>query len=103
MYNLLYFNDSCLQIRVFSLFRKWKAFSVWRQNVKSKKIQHCKKGLNENLFIVNAVSVFVVKNCYYFNLSFSISYESFINATLVPKQQKMYLFTIITKTEVHLI
>ena len=43
------------QIRVFSLFRKWKAFSVWRTNVRSKKVQNCKKQLNENLFIVNPV------------------------------------------------
>ena len=44
-----------LQIPTFALFRKWKAFSVWRQNVRSKKITSCKKALNENLFIVNMV------------------------------------------------
>ncbi|ESO94694.1 hypothetical protein LOTGIDRAFT_144909 [Lottia gigantea] len=42
------------KIPVFSLFRKWKAFSVWRKNVRTKKIQNCKKSLNSNLFIVNA-------------------------------------------------
>ena len=45
------------QIPTFALFRKWKAFSVWRRNVKTKKIHNCKKALNENLFIVNPVSL----------------------------------------------
>ncbi|XP_046331899.2 dynein axonemal heavy chain 6-like [Haliotis rufescens] len=47
-----YFNK-LIQIPAFALFRKWKAFSVWRKNVRTKKIQGCKKQLNENLFIVN--------------------------------------------------
>ncbi|XP_060596400.1 dynein axonemal heavy chain 6-like, partial [Ruditapes philippinarum] len=42
-----------IKIPTFALFRKWKAFSVWRGNVKSKKIAQCKKALNANLFIVN--------------------------------------------------
>ncbi|WAR29562.1 DYH6-like protein [Mya arenaria] len=42
-----------VKIPTFALFRKWKAFNVWRGNVKSKKIAQCKKALNNNLFIVN--------------------------------------------------
>nr|XP_006813236.1 PREDICTED: dynein heavy chain 6, axonemal [Saccoglossus kowalevskii] len=45
-----------VQIRTFFLFRRWKAFNVWRKNVLSKKIANCKKKLQENLFIVNPVS-----------------------------------------------
>uniref|UniRef100_A0A2R9B1R9 Dynein axonemal heavy chain 6 n=1 Tax=Pan paniscus TaxID=9597 RepID=A0A2R9B1R9_PANPA len=41
------------KIPIFSLFRKWKAFSVWRKNVRSKKITGCQKSLQKNLFIVN--------------------------------------------------
>ncbi|XP_074661680.1 dynein axonemal heavy chain 6-like [Tubulanus polymorphus] len=41
------------KVKAFYLFRKWKAFSVWRKNVLHKKIHNCKKALNENLFIVN--------------------------------------------------
>ncbi|XP_064227675.1 dynein axonemal heavy chain 6-like isoform X2 [Aotus nancymaae] len=41
------------KIPIFSLFRKWKAFSVWRKNVRSKKITGCRKSLQKNLFIVN--------------------------------------------------
>uniref|UniRef100_A0A2K6TNM5 Dynein axonemal heavy chain 6 n=1 Tax=Saimiri boliviensis boliviensis TaxID=39432 RepID=A0A2K6TNM5_SAIBB len=41
------------KIPIFSLFRKWKAFSVWRKNVRSKKITGCRKSLEKNLFIVN--------------------------------------------------
>nr|XP_035128016.2 dynein axonemal heavy chain 6 isoform X3 [Callithrix jacchus] len=41
------------KIPIFSLFRKWKAFSVWRKNVHSKKITGCRKSLQKNLFIVN--------------------------------------------------
>ncbi|KAL3884515.1 hypothetical protein ACJMK2_024650, partial [Sinanodonta woodiana] len=42
-----------IKIRAFALFRKWKAFSVWQMNVRTKRIKACKKALNENLFIVN--------------------------------------------------
>ncbi|XP_041356323.1 dynein heavy chain 6, axonemal-like isoform X2 [Gigantopelta aegis] len=42
-----------IKIPAFALFRKWKAFSVWRKNVMTKKIQGCRKALTENLFIVN--------------------------------------------------
>ncbi|XP_069482525.1 dynein axonemal heavy chain 6 [Ambystoma mexicanum] len=42
------------QIPAFVLFRKWKAFHVWRKNVRSKKISKCRKSLQDNLFIVNA-------------------------------------------------
>lgn len=44
-----------VQIGVFKLFRQWKQFSVWRKNVLNKKIDKCKKGLNENLFVLNNV------------------------------------------------
>lgn len=48
-----------MQIKTFALFRKWKAFNVWRKNVRTKKITECTKALNENLFIVNPVSALV--------------------------------------------
>ncbi|XP_005111328.3 dynein heavy chain 6, axonemal, partial [Aplysia californica] len=42
-----------IKIKTFALFRKWKAFSVWRKNVRTTKIKGCKKALDDNLFIVN--------------------------------------------------
>lgn len=45
------------KIPIFALFRKWKAFSVWRKNVRSKKITSCRKALQKNLFIVNPVCI----------------------------------------------
>uniref|UniRef100_A0A6Q2Z4C9 Dynein, axonemal, heavy chain 6 n=1 Tax=Esox lucius TaxID=8010 RepID=A0A6Q2Z4C9_ESOLU len=42
-----------LAIPTFALFRKWKAFKVWRTNMRSKKIGTCKRALQERLFIVN--------------------------------------------------
>ncbi|XP_030643583.1 dynein heavy chain 6, axonemal [Chanos chanos] len=42
-----------LQIPAFRLFRKWKAFRVWRNNVRSKMIKKNKRLLQEHLFIVN--------------------------------------------------
>lgn len=45
-----------LQIPVFAQFRMWKAFYVWKKNVRGKKLTDHKKSLNENLFIVNPVS-----------------------------------------------
>ncbi|KAJ8313399.1 hypothetical protein KUTeg_009027 [Tegillarca granosa] len=45
--------QNLVKIRTFSLFRKWKAFNVWRKNVRTKRIQACTKALDENLFIVN--------------------------------------------------
>ncbi|XP_041935143.1 dynein heavy chain 6, axonemal [Alosa sapidissima] len=41
------------RIPTFVRFRRWRAFSVWRTNVRSKKIDQCKRALQENLFIVN--------------------------------------------------
>ncbi|KAM5227834.1 dynein axonemal heavy chain 6 [Ctenodactylus gundi] len=41
------------KIPIFSLFRKWKAFNVWKKNVRSKKITGCRNALQKNLFIVN--------------------------------------------------
>ncbi|XP_051785909.1 dynein axonemal heavy chain 6 [Erpetoichthys calabaricus] len=42
-----------LKIPIFALFRKWKAFKVWRKNVLSKKINTSRTALQNNLFIVN--------------------------------------------------
>ncbi|KAL1023853.1 hypothetical protein UPYG_G00047240 [Umbra pygmaea] len=42
-----------LAIPTFARFRKWKAFKVWRTNVRSKKINNCKRTLQECLFIIN--------------------------------------------------
>ena len=44
-----------IKIKTFSNFRMWKAFAVWRKNVRSKKISQCKNDLKANLFIVNDV------------------------------------------------
>ncbi|XP_016058014.1 PREDICTED: dynein heavy chain 6, axonemal [Miniopterus natalensis] len=41
------------KIPIFSLFRKWKAFNVWKKNVRSKKTSVCRESLQDNLFIVN--------------------------------------------------
>ncbi|KAL8568337.1 Dynein heavy chain 6, axonemal [Nucella lapillus] len=49
----VFYFEKLIKIPTFALFRKWKAFSVWRKNVRSHKIKSCKKSLNENLFIVN--------------------------------------------------
>ncbi|XP_028414460.1 dynein heavy chain 6, axonemal-like [Dendronephthya gigantea] len=43
-----------IQIKTFEKFRIWKAFAVWRKNVRTKKISTCKNRLQDNLFIVNA-------------------------------------------------
>ncbi|XP_058967936.2 dynein axonemal heavy chain 6 [Pocillopora verrucosa] len=43
-----------VKIPTFANFRMWKAFVVWRKNVKTKKVTQCKNQLQENLFIVNA-------------------------------------------------
>ena len=48
--------QTLIKIKTFKLFRKWKAFSVWRKNVRTNRIHNCTKALNENLFIVNPVS-----------------------------------------------
>ena len=45
-----------IKIKTFSKFRIWKAFAVWRKNVRNKKITNCKNDLKDNLFIVNDVS-----------------------------------------------
>jgi len=42
---------------VFYQFRKWKAFKVWKDNVRSKKVQNAKRALEENLFFLNPVSI----------------------------------------------
>ncbi|KAM8939967.1 dynein axonemal heavy chain 6 [Pelodytes ibericus] len=48
------YHKALKQIPTFALFRKWKAFIVWRKNVRAKKISECRRALQENLFIVNA-------------------------------------------------
>ncbi|XP_054978204.1 dynein axonemal heavy chain 6 [Sorex araneus] len=48
------YHRELIKIPIFSLFRKWKAFTVWKKNVRSKKINGCKKTLQKRLFIVNA-------------------------------------------------
>ncbi|XP_048449165.1 dynein axonemal heavy chain 6-like, partial [Rhincodon typus] len=48
------YHKQLIQIPVFALFRKWKAFTVWRKNVRSKKINSCRRALQDNLFIVNS-------------------------------------------------
>ncbi|KAG9259763.1 dynein heavy chain 6, axonemal, partial [Astyanax mexicanus] len=48
-----HYHRRLLQIPFFSLFRKWKAFRVWRTNVRSKNIKKCKQSLQERLFIIN--------------------------------------------------
>lgn len=49
------FHRKLLRIPVFFLFRKWKAFRVWRANVRNKKISKCIRSLQEHLFILNEV------------------------------------------------
>ncbi|XP_059155726.1 dynein axonemal heavy chain 6-like isoform X2 [Physella acuta] len=49
----VFYFEKLIKIKTFALFRKWKAFSVWRKNVRSSKIKSYKKNLDENLFIVN--------------------------------------------------
>ncbi|RXN25582.1 dynein heavy chain axonemal [Labeo rohita] len=47
------YHRKLLRIPVFALFRKWKAFRVWRANVCYKKTSKCRRLLQENLFILN--------------------------------------------------
>eukprot|EP00071_Canis_lupus_P026518 XP_022260075.1 dynein heavy chain 6, axonemal [Canis lupus familiaris] len=47
------YHKELTKIPIFALFRKWKAFNVWKKNVRSKKISGCRKSLQKNLFIVN--------------------------------------------------
>lgn len=49
------YHQRLLRIPLFTLFRKWKAFRVWRANVRSKNISKCRRSLQENLFILNEV------------------------------------------------
>ncbi|XP_014666809.1 PREDICTED: dynein heavy chain 6, axonemal-like [Priapulus caudatus] len=42
-----------VKIPTFRLFRKWKAFTTWRRNVRRNKFNTCRNQLRENLFIVN--------------------------------------------------
>ncbi|XP_069845209.1 dynein axonemal heavy chain 6 isoform X1 [Dipodomys merriami] len=47
------YHKELTKIPIFALFRKWKAFNVWKKNVRSKKIAGCRKSLQKNLFIIN--------------------------------------------------
>ncbi|XP_016084420.1 dynein heavy chain 6, axonemal [Sinocyclocheilus grahami] len=47
------YHRKLLRIPAFALFRKWKAFRVWRTNVRYKKISKCRRSLQERLFILN--------------------------------------------------
>ncbi|BFZ25685.1 hypothetical protein BsWGS_28724 [Bradybaena similaris] len=49
----VFYFEKLIKIKTFAMFRVWKAFSVWRKNVRTTKTKICKKALNENLFIVN--------------------------------------------------
>eukprot|EP00033_Pygsuia_biforma_P005221 GCRY01005741.1.p1 GENE.GCRY01005741.1~~GCRY01005741.1.p1 ORF type:complete len:420 (+),score=56.62 GCRY01005741.1:165-1424(+) len=42
-----------ITIPTFHKYRKWKAYSVWRNNVRSKKMALCENMLHNNLFILN--------------------------------------------------
>ncbi|KAM4603926.1 dynein axonemal heavy chain 6 [Polymixia lowei] len=48
-----HYHRRLLRIPIFALFRKWKAFRVWRTNVRSRKIHKDRKSLQQRLFIVN--------------------------------------------------
>src|SRR6218665_3703753 len=48
--------DFVFQIPVFAEFRKWKAFSVWKHNVETKRFMTRRKALADGLFLTNAVS-----------------------------------------------
>lgn len=53
------YHKELTKIPIFALFRKWKAFNVWKKNVRSKKISGCRKSLQKNLFIVNHVRIYL--------------------------------------------
>eukprot|EP01135_Chromosphaera_perkinsii_P012097 Nk52_evm35s2579 gene=Nk52_evmTU35s2579 len=42
-----------IKIPLIRKFRCWKAFSVWRKNVRAKKMKHCANRLTKNLFILD--------------------------------------------------
>lgn len=48
-----------VRIPTFFLFRKWKAFRVWRTNVRSKNMKKHRSSLQKHLFIANEVSVVI--------------------------------------------
>uniref|UniRef100_K7FYG4 Dynein axonemal heavy chain 6 n=1 Tax=Pelodiscus sinensis TaxID=13735 RepID=K7FYG4_PELSI len=48
------YHKTFTKIPIFAIFCKLKSFTEWRKNVRSKKINACRKALQENLFIVNA-------------------------------------------------
>ncbi|EDV29711.1 uncharacterized protein TRIADDRAFT_18356 [Trichoplax adhaerens] len=45
-----------IKIKTFSSFRLWKAFAVWRMNVRKRKINNCRNKLGTNLFILNSIA-----------------------------------------------
>ncbi|CAM5115591.1 unnamed protein product [Eretmochelys imbricata] len=48
------YHKTFTKIPIFAIFCKLKSFTEWRKNVRAKKINACRKALQENLFIVNA-------------------------------------------------
>lgn len=51
------YHRALIKITIFAIFRKWKSFNVWRKNVRCKTINSCRRALQKNLFIVNAVCI----------------------------------------------
>ncbi|XP_028810647.1 dynein heavy chain 6, axonemal isoform X2 [Denticeps clupeoides] len=47
------YHCSLLRLPTFAQYRKWKAFWVWRSNIRSKKISQCRHSLKQELFIAN--------------------------------------------------
>jgi len=70
-------------MRVFYQFRKWKAFKVWKDNVRSKKVQNAKRTLEENLFFLHPVSV--LKHYWVFGGSHSWRQMTAYTKHIVPR------------------
>lgn len=51
------YHKTFTKIPIFAIFCKLKSFTEWRKNVCSKKIRGCRKALQENLFVLNAVRI----------------------------------------------
>ncbi|XP_060619679.2 dynein axonemal heavy chain 6 isoform X2 [Anolis sagrei] len=50
-----YLYDRALsRITIFTIFRKWKSFNVWRKNVRARRLKIYRRALQKNLFIVNS-------------------------------------------------
>jgi dynein heavy chain len=42
-----------MEIPFFKKYRKWKAFYIWKKDIRRRKNQQCAKNLGENLFLLN--------------------------------------------------